>query len=419
MAVHTTPNLDLPYPDGADPLQEGHTRIQDLAEAIDVLDMTGPVGPPGPSGPVGPSGPTGATGPVGPQGDQGDPGAAGGGSQSSLWTWMAPATPGPTVATGKIGVNNDLPASATKVFMHKESSLQTVDWSNVISTLVVGDHLYLQAKSSASSWHRYTITAAPILNSGTTWEIAVVTDSGSPQGTEPPTNADVLVAFQFQPQLPAGAMIFKGAWSSATTYKTNDVVTRSGGGYISLVDSNLNNDPTVVVFGSTIGSYTAGTPFAIAPGYGTAGNIAQTIVPTANMTPSGVTVTYAGAPGAATVTIGIASALGGGTPTWLGKGTFTTTGSTTTGSTFTVAFDAAPTLTAGGTYYLVVLATTANAAEYLQYASYTDLTLTGFNVGASNKGGDMKYGATFASTTSGQRMLFALKGAGAPSWAAI
>jgi hypothetical protein len=71
--------------------------------------------------------------------------------------------------------------------------------------LVAGDHIYLQSKANAASFHRYTITSAATLIGGTTWQFGVTTDSGSPSGTEPANGADVLLAFQFQPlQGPTG-----------------------------------------------------------------------------------------------------------------------------------------------------------------------------------------------------------------------
>lgn len=43
---------------------------------------------------------------------------------------------------------------------------------------------------------------------------------------------------------PVGSIVFKGAWSSSTTYAANDAVSISGSTYVSLQNSNLNHNPT-------------------------------------------------------------------------------------------------------------------------------------------------------------------------------
>ena len=158
---------------------------------------------------VGPQGPTGATGPTGPASRTvpGRPGrpvhkanlvspvspaaarckACGGGS---------PPPPPPRSPPARSAVNHDSPASATVVWLSKTSDQLAIDFSGTIDDLKAGDHLYLQTKNDANSFHRYTITGTPTA-SGTSWQIPVVTDSGSPAGTEPPTNAEVVVVFQF------------------------------------------------------------------------------------------------------------------------------------------------------------------------------------------------------------------------------
>jgi hypothetical protein len=162
-------------------------------------------GPAGINGTTGAIGPTGATGSTGPTGATGADGAPGGGTIQAIWNWYASATNGPTMAAAKVGVNNDSPPLASFLFIHKDGLLNNIDYSLPISTLIAGDHIYLQAKADASSFHRYTVTGVPTLNGGTTWQIPVSTDSGSPRGTEPGNNSDVLVAFQFQPlQGPTG-----------------------------------------------------------------------------------------------------------------------------------------------------------------------------------------------------------------------
>ena len=174
---------------------------------VNAGQIVGPQGPTGPTGPTGSTGPTGAQGPTGSQGVQGPAGItgaqgiagpAGGGTVADLWVWLAAATSS-TVGATRVGVNHDAPGSATFMWIHKESANANIDYSTTIAAVVAGDHVYLQAKANASSFHRYTVTGAPTLQGGTTWRIPVTTDSGSPSGTEPANGADVLVAFQFQP----------------------------------------------------------------------------------------------------------------------------------------------------------------------------------------------------------------------------
>lgn len=174
-----------------------------------VQGIQGPAGATGPAstvpGPQGVQGPAGATGATGAQGDQGIPGPAGGGTISDVWSWIAAATAPGTVGATKVAVNHDDPRLATVLLIHKESKNGNIDYSTTISALVVGDHIYLQSKTNSSSFHRYNITAAPTLLGGTTWQIGVTTNTGSPSGSEPANGADLLVAFQFQPlQGPAG-----------------------------------------------------------------------------------------------------------------------------------------------------------------------------------------------------------------------
>ena len=83
MAVLTTPNYDLPYPDGNDLIRDGNDRIQDLAEKLDTDVLPAIESIAGTPGPAGPAGADGA---------QGEPGAAGGGSQQSVWVWISAAT---------------------------------------------------------------------------------------------------------------------------------------------------------------------------------------------------------------------------------------------------------------------------------------------------------------------------------------
>ena len=125
-----------------------------------------------------------------------EPSPLGGGTVQDLWVWLAPATSA-TVGATRIGVNNDAPSQATECWIHKEAKNNNIDYSATISKLVINNHVQLQTKSNATSFHQYRVTALPSLQGGTTWKIPVITETGSAVGTEPQSGTDVLVTFQF------------------------------------------------------------------------------------------------------------------------------------------------------------------------------------------------------------------------------
>jgi hypothetical protein len=161
-------------------------RVSGLRSDVDFLINNPVVGPEGPQGPDGPTGP---------------PGTSGGGAIMDVWVWISAATSpagGNTIGATRVAVDNDAPSASTNLLIHKESKNANIDYGGTISTLSAGDHVYLQAKSNANSFHRYTVTGPPTLNGSTTYVVPVSTDSGSAAGTEPQNGADVLVSFQIQ-----------------------------------------------------------------------------------------------------------------------------------------------------------------------------------------------------------------------------
>ncbi|MFJ1460997.1 hypothetical protein [Nocardia sp. N2S4-5] len=82
-----TPNYQLPYATGDDPVASYPTQIRASMEKVDTVltqiskapGPEGPIGPQGPQGPIGPTGPVGAQGPEGAQGPAGPKGDTGDG----------------------------------------------------------------------------------------------------------------------------------------------------------------------------------------------------------------------------------------------------------------------------------------------------------------------------------------------------
>ena len=145
--------------------------------------VTGPTGTTGTAGSTGPTGTTGSTGATGPQGIQGITGVTG-----------VTGSTGPTGSTGSTGTTGATGAQGIQ-------GIQGVTGS--------------------------TGAAGPLGATGST-------------GVTGPTGAGVTGATG-----PTGAtgLAFQGAWSGSTTYQSSDAVTFNSSTYISLQNSNLNNQP--------------------------------------------------------------------------------------------------------------------------------------------------------------------------------
>jgi hypothetical protein len=121
-----------------------------------------------------------------------DPGVSG----SGTWTWKSAVTssdPG----TNTVGVNNDLPASATLLYLNKFAP-GSIDYTGLLSALRDGDTIYLQQADNSASWHRYEVTGTPTA-SGNAFAIPISTLGGSAQGTEPSNNARVYLIINNAP----------------------------------------------------------------------------------------------------------------------------------------------------------------------------------------------------------------------------
>lgn len=107
------------------------------------------------------------------------------------WSWQSAAISAPFAQAGRIGVNHDQPGQATVLYVHRLDS-GNFDRSGNLMRLTRHDVIYMQAKSQASSWHRYEVTG-PTTRSGDCWIIPVRTHAGSAEGTEPANATPLLV----------------------------------------------------------------------------------------------------------------------------------------------------------------------------------------------------------------------------------
>jgi hypothetical protein len=111
---------------------------------------------------------------------------------AALWTWEGISDP--PLEMGRVSTD-DVPSAASQLFLSKIDDSTIIDQSYQISGLVAGDAVYLQYAPDSTSWHRYRLTAPPVLE-GDTWTFSVTTEDGSAPGTAPPIGDPVLVAFE-------------------------------------------------------------------------------------------------------------------------------------------------------------------------------------------------------------------------------
>ena len=117
-----------------------------------------------------------------------------GGMMQSEWIWHNAASAG-GLASGRAAADADDVTLATTFYLHREDVPDRVDWSYHIQDFVAGWVIYAQARSDATRWHRWTVTGAPTLIADN-WHIPITTLAGSPQGTEPDNNDNILVGFE-------------------------------------------------------------------------------------------------------------------------------------------------------------------------------------------------------------------------------
>jgi hypothetical protein len=111
---------------------------------------------------------------------------------ASTWKWLSASQAG-SVSTGRIGVNNDSPASATAIHM-AASDNDGFDRTGFVTNLKAGDTVFIWDKADTGSNVRYTVTGAPTNN--TTW-FSVPVQAVAGAGTEPGNNNLVVAAFLY------------------------------------------------------------------------------------------------------------------------------------------------------------------------------------------------------------------------------
>lgn len=108
------------------------------------------------------------------------------------YNWQTQPITGPFGQAGRVGCNHDQPAQATELYIHRLDSTNT-DQGGSLQWVTPQDVIYLQTKTNATSWHRYTATGRAKLVSDC-WVIPVTTYAGSSSGTEPPQASPVIVS---------------------------------------------------------------------------------------------------------------------------------------------------------------------------------------------------------------------------------
>ncbi|HZQ44112.1 MAG TPA: DNRLRE domain-containing protein [Acidobacteriaceae bacterium] len=181
--------------------------------AWSLFASAGATGAQGPAGPTGPQGPTGATGPQGPIGPQ-----------------------GPQGTIGPAGQGLNLVGAYSATTSYSIGDVVTYNNSSYAS-LVTSNHG--QPPDQSPAFWMLLAAQGPAGTPGATGS----TGQQGPQGPAGPTGATGLTG----PQGPTGAtgapgMNFRGQWSPATYYSTNDAVSFDGSTFLALT-ANSNAEP--------------------------------------------------------------------------------------------------------------------------------------------------------------------------------
>ncbi|MBP1627799.1 MAG: Collagen triple helix repeat-containing protein [Holophagaceae bacterium] len=278
-------------------------------------EVIGAQGVPGPQGPVGPAGPTGAQGAQGIQGVQGATGPVG--ATGSTGAAGRSVLNGNGTPNAGLGVDGDfyLDTAASTIYGPK-GSVTTGQWP-AVGVSLMGPQGATGATGATGSTGATGATGAQGIQ-GITGSTGSQGPTGA-QGVTGPTGA----------QGPTGAtgapVAFQGAWSAATTYAAGDAISLNGNSYISLQNTNLNQNPA-----------TAPAYWALLAQKGTDGAAGPTGATGSTGATGATGATGPAGPTGPTGSTGATGAAGAGSLTSITAGTgLTTGGAGTTGGSIT------------------------------------------------------------------------------------
>jgi hypothetical protein len=110
------------------------------------------------------------------------------------WAWIAAPSDGTNITAATAACDNDSPPSATKLFMYHQDDMG-FDHSSLISSLRLGDSVFVAVTANPDSWNQWTVIGTPI-ETNNVWTIPVANYAGSAAGTEPPTGTPCLFEFR-------------------------------------------------------------------------------------------------------------------------------------------------------------------------------------------------------------------------------
>src|SRR5216684_1233102 len=201
------------------------------------ITLAGPQGPQGLTGTTGAQGIqglSGATGATGPQGLTGLTGVVGAqGLQGPPATFKGAWSNATTYATGDaVSFNGSSYVSLVNPNLGNQPDINPSQWALLAQQGIAG----------AIGATGATGAQGPIGLTGATGATGVTGATGATGATGPQGQTGLTGAVGAQ-GLQGPPATFKGAWSNATTYATGDAVSFNGSSYVSLVNSNLDNQP--------------------------------------------------------------------------------------------------------------------------------------------------------------------------------
>ncbi len=219
----------------------GPIGVTGAAGAAGVQGVPGPQGIQGPVGPAGLAGPAGVAGAAGATGVQGAPGPQG------IQGPVGPAGPagvaGAAGATGPQGPPVSFQGTWNNATTYALGDAVSYNGSSYIS--LVNSNINHQPDTALVQWSLLAQQGAtgPAGPTGTTGSQGIQGIQGliGPAGPTGATGATGAAGPQGPP------VSFQGTWNNATTYAMGDAVSYNGSSYISLVNSNTNNQPDTAV----------------------------------------------------------------------------------------------------------------------------------------------------------------------------